>query len=91
MALEVDRKHVWQALTLQALTLEIDSTHVGHGGQQQASASSAKSASTGGNRRARPTQDGGMGRILRQRESLVAGGGSGTDSSEDTGAGRKKG
>ena len=62
-----------------------------HGEQQQATDSSASGADRGGKGRARSTQDGGKGRSLRQGESLVAGRGLGTDSSEDIGAGRKKG
>ena len=49
------------------------------------------SNASGGNRSARSTQDGGTGRRRRQSTSKVVGGGLGTDSSEDIGAGRTKG
>ena len=67
---------------------------LGHGGQQQISNSSASVASSsgadrGGKGRDRSTHDGGTGRRRRQSKSLVAGGGLGTDSSEDIGAERK--
>ena len=62
--------------------------YLGHGGQQQASDSSASGANSGGEG-ARSTQDGGMARRRRQIESLVARGGSGTDSSEDRGRDEK--
>ena len=68
---------------------------IGNGGQQatQSGASSARGVSNtrGGNRSAISTQDGGMGRRMRQSMSKVVGGGLGTDSSEDIGAGRTKG
>ena len=52
---------------------------LGHGGQQQASDSSASGANRGGKGIARSTQDGGMGRRRRQIETLVVGVGLGTD------------
>ena len=68
---------------------------LGTGGQRatQSGASSARGVSnaSGGNRSTRSTQDGGMVRRRRQSMSKVVGGGLGTDSPDDIGAGRTKG
>ena len=83
----------------QAIAAEVDSKHVGNGGQQfrtatQCGASSARGVSNtskrGGKGSARTDEHGGSERRRRPSKSVVVGGGLGTDSSEDKGAGRKQ-